>query len=67
MKGRKSDDNEYQHKEHETVSRWDEEMLLNVVPETEESARKYLAGCNIEDTSKKLKEHFAGHIRRLSE
>jgi hypothetical protein len=62
-----ANDTDYQSKEHETVDRWTEDMLLDVIPENEESARKYLGAANYYDCSTEVKEHFANCIRRLQD
>jgi len=63
-----TDSKDYASKEAETVDRWTDEMLLNVIPETEESARKYLGACNrYDNVSVEVKEHFANCIRRAQE
>jgi len=60
-----ADETEYRNKEAETVDRWEDRMLCNVIPETKESALKYWNAVNRQDASQEVKEHFKACMQRM--
>jgi len=55
---------EYDTKEAETVSRWTDEMLTNVIPANKESAVNYWNAVNKQDRSQEVKDHFKRCMQR---
>jgi len=67
MKPSSADKTDYESKEAETVDRWTDQMLVNVIPETEESAVKYWNAVCRQDCSEDVKSHFKRCMQRIKD